>query len=256
MTLRRLAGYGPAIVLTLALLALWELYVRAGHVSVQVLPSPIAIVQALMNNWSIIYDNTLQTLLETVLGLTLAALLGLLLAITLDISNWMRRAVYPLLITSQTIPIIALAPLLLIWIGYDIRPKLIVVTLYCFFPIAVATVDGLASAEPELIKLLHSMRATRWQILRLVRLPGAMPAFFSGLRIAAAYSVIGAIFGEYVGAEKGLGIYMQKAANSFATINVFAAILVTTILSLLLFGLVSLIERLALPWYHGSKTRW
>ncbi len=256
MTLRRLAGYGPAIVLTLALLALWELYVRAGHVSVQVLPSPIAIVQALMNNWSIIYDNTLQTLLETVLGLTLAALLGLLLAITLDISNWMRRAVYPLLITSQTIPIIALAPLLLIWIGYDIRPKLIVVTLYCFFPIAVATVDGLASAEPELIKLLHSMRATRWQILRLVRLPGAMPAFFSGLRIAAAYSVIGAIFGEYVGAEKGLGIYMQRAANSFATINVFAAILVITILSLLLFGLVSLIERIALPWYHGSKTRW
>ena len=256
MTLRRLAGYGPAIVLTLALLALWELYVRAQQVSVQVLPSPIAIVQTLMNNWSIIYDNTLQTLLETVLGLTLAALLGLLLAITLDISSWMRRAVYPLLITSQTIPIIALAPLLLIWIGYDIRPKLIVVTLYCFFPIAVATVDGLASAEPELIKLLHSMRATRWQILRLVRLPGAMPAFFSGLRIAAAYSVIGAIFGEYVGAEKGLGIYMQKAANSFATINVFAAILVTTILSLLLFGLVSLIERIALPWYHGSKTRW
>jgi len=256
MTLRRLAGYGPALVLAVTLLVLWELYVRAGNVSVQVLPSPIAIVQALMNNWSIIYDNTLQTLLETVLGLTLAALLGLLLAITLDISNWMRRAVYPLLITSQTIPIIALAPLLLIWIGYDIRPKLIVVTLYCFFPIAVATVDGLASAEPELIKLLHSMRATRWQILRLVRLPGAMPAFFSGLRIAAAYSVIGAIFGEYVGAEKGLGIYMQKAANSFATINVFAAILVTTILSLLLFGLVSLIERLALPWYHGSKTRW
>ncbi len=256
MTLRRLAGYGPALVLTLALLALWELYVRADHVSVQLLPSPTAIVQALFNNWSIIYDNTLQTLLETVLGLTLAAVLGLLLAITLDISSWVRRAVYPVLITSQTIPIIALAPLLLIWIGYDIRPKLIVVTLYCFFPIAVATVDGLASAEPELIKLLHSMRATRWQILRLVRLPGAMPAFFSGLRIAAAYSVIGAIFGEYVGAEKGLGIYMQKAANSFATINVFAAILVTTILSLLLFGLVSLIERLALPWYHGSKVHW
>ena len=256
MTLRRLAGYGPAIVLTITLLVLWELYVRASQVSVQVLPSPIAIVQALVNNWGVIYDNTLQTLLETVLGLAIATLLGLLLAIMLDISGWMRRAVYPLLITSQTIPIIALAPLLLIWIGYDIRPKLIVVTLYCFFPIAVATVDGLASAEPELIKLLHSMRATRWQMLHLVRLPGAMPAFFSGLRIAAAYSVIGAIFGEYVGAEKGLGIYMQKAANSFATINVFAAILVTTILSLLLFGLISLIERITLPWYHGSKTHW
>src|SRR5512135_722236 len=125
MTLRRLASYGPALVLAVALLALWELYVRAGNVSVQVLPSPIAIIQALFNNWSIIYDNTLQTLLETVLGLTLAAILGILLAIILDISSWMRRAVYPLLITSQTIPIIALAPLLLIWIGYDIRPKLI-----------------------------------------------------------------------------------------------------------------------------------
>lgn len=256
MTLRRLAGYGPALVLALALLALWELYVRVGWISARVLPSPIAIVQALVNNWGIIYDNTVQTLLETVLGLAIATLLGLLLAIILDISAWMRRAVYPLLITSQTIPIIALAPLLLIWIGYDIRPKLIVVTLYCFFPIAVATIDGLASAEPELMKLLRSMRATRWQMLHLVRLPGAMPAFFSGLRIAAAYSVIGAIFGEYVGAEKGLGIYMQKAANSFATINVFAAILVTTILSLLLFGLISLIERIALPWYHGSKTHW
>jgi ABC-type nitrate/sulfonate/bicarbonate transport system permease component len=256
MTLRRLAGYGPAFVLTLALLAIWELYVRADLVSIRVLPSPIAIVEALVNNWGVIYDNTLQTLLETVLGLAIATLLGLGLAILLDISGWMRRAVYPLLITSQTIPIIALAPLLLIWIGYDIRPKLIIVTLYCFFPIAVATVDGLASAQPELIKLLRSMRATRWQMLHLVRLPGAMPAFFSGLRIAAAYSVVGAIFGEYVGAEKGLGIYMQKAANSFATVQVFAAILVTTILSLFLFGLISLIERLALPWYHGSKTQW
>src|SRR5438270_13853072 len=129
MTLRKLAGYGPALVLILALLALWELYVGAGHVSVQVLPSPTAIIQALFNNWGIIYDNTLQTLLETVLGLTIAAILGLLLAIILDISSWMRQAVYPLLITSQTIPIIALAPLLLIWIGYDIRPKLIVVIL-------------------------------------------------------------------------------------------------------------------------------
>jgi len=214
MKLRRLAGYGPAFVLTLTLLALWELYVRAGQVSVQVLPAPTTIVQALIDNWNVIYDNTIQTLLETVLGMGVAILLGLLLAIMLDISSWLRRAIYPLLVTSQTIPIIALAPLLLIWIGYDIRPKLIVVALYCFFPIAIACADGLASAEPELLNLLRSMRASRWQILWLVRLPGAMPAFFSGLRIAATYSVIGAIFGEYVGAEKGLGIYMQRAANS------------------------------------------
>ena len=255
MKLRHLAGYGPAFVLVVTLLALWELYVGAGQISSQVLPAPTAIVRALIDNWGIIYDNTVQTLLETVLGIAAATLLGLLLAVMLDISQWLRRAIYPLLVTSQTIPIIALAPLLLIWLGYDIRPKLIVVTLYCFFPIAVACADGLAGAEPELIKLLRSMRASRWQILWLVRLPGALPAFFSGLRIAATYSVTGAIVGEFVGAEKGLGIYMQREANSFATVRVFAAILVTAVLSLLLFGLVSVIERIALPWYHGSVAR-
>jgi len=255
MKLRHLAGYGPAFVLVVTLLALWELYVGTGRISSQVLPAPTAIVRALIDNWGIIYDNTVQTLLETVLGIAAATLLGLLLAVMLDISQWLRRAIYPLLVTSQTIPIIALAPLLLIWLGYDIRPKLIVVTLYCFFPIAVACADGLAGAEPELIKLLRSMRASRWQILWLVRLPGALPAFFSGLRIAATYSVTGAIVGEFVGAEKGLGIYMQREANSFATVQVFAAILVTAVLSLLLFGLVSVIERIALPWYHGSVAR-
>lgn len=255
MKLRRLAGYGPAFVLAITLLALWELYVRATGVSPLILPAPTAIIQALVNNRGVIYDNTVQTLLETVLGMGAAILLGLLLAILLNLSSWMRRAIYPLLVTSQTIPIITLAPLLLIWIGYDIRPKIIVVTLYCFFPIAIACADGLAAAEPDLLNLLRSMRASPWQTLWLVRLPGAMPAFFSGLRIAATYSVTGAIFGEYVGGEKGLGIYMQRATNSLVIVQVFAAILVTAVLSLVLFGLVSFIERLALPWYHGAAAR-
>ncbi len=207
MKLRRLAGYGPAFVLSATLLVFWELYVRVGLISQRVLPTPTAIVRALIDNWDI---------------------------------------------TSQTIPIIALAPLLLIWFGFDIGPKIIVVTLYCFFPIAVACADGLAGAEPEMLNLLKSMNASRWQILWLVRLPQAMPAFFSGLRIAATYSVTGAIVGEFVGAYQGLGIYMQREANSFGTVQVFAAILVTAALSLLLFGLVSLIERIALPWYHGA----
>ncbi len=255
MTWRKLAGYGPALVLTLTLLVLWELYVRAGQINPQVLPTPTAVVQALIDNWGIIYDHTLQTLLETVLGMAAATLLGLLLAVLLDASSWLRRAIYPLLITSQTIPLIALAPLLLIWLGFGLEPKIIMVMLYCFFPIAVACTDGLAGAEPELLNLLRSMRASRWQILWLVRLPGAMPAFFSGLRIAATYSVTGAIVGEFVGAEKGLGLYMKLEANSFETVQVFAAIVVTAVLSLLFFGLVSLIERIALPWYAGTVAR-
>ncbi len=255
MNLRKLANYGPTLIVLITLLALWQVYVQVSRISPLFLPSPTAIIAALVQNWPIIYDNTVQTLLETVLGILLATLFGLAMAILLDVSSWMRRTIYPLLVTSQTIPMIALAPLLLIWIGYDIRSKLIVVIIYCFFPIAVAVADGLASVEPELINLLRSMRATRWQILWMVRLPAAMPSFFSGLRIAATYSVVGAIFGEYVGAEKGLGIYMQRATNSFATAQVFAAILVTAVLSLLLFGLVSLIERIALPWYHGATYR-
>jgi len=255
MRLRWIASYGPAFVLAITLLAGWELYVRSGQINPAVLPAPTGIVLALIDNWDVISVHTLQTLLETVVGMAAAILLGLLLAVMLDVSLWTRRAIYPLLVTSQTIPMIALAPLLLIWFGFDLGPKVIVVTLYCFFPIAIACADGLASADPELIKLLRSMRASRWQMLWLVRLPGAMPAFFSGLRIAATYSVTGAIFGEYVGAYQGLGIYMQTSANSHAIVLVFAAILVTAALSLLLFGLVSLIERIALPWYHGTMAR-
>jgi ABC-type nitrate/sulfonate/bicarbonate transport system permease component len=253
MRLRRLAAYGPAFVLVIALLALWEAYVRTSQISARLLPAPAAIVRALINNLGVIYGHTLQTLLEAVLGMAAATLLGLLLAILLDFSPWVRRAIYPLLITSQTIPIIALAPLLLIWIGPGLDSKVLLVTIFCFFPIAVACADGLASAEPEMLNLLKSMRASRWQMLWLVRLPGALPAFFSGLRIAVTYSVIGAIFGEYVGAEQGLGLYMQTSFNSGVTVLVFAAILVTTVLSLLLFGLVSLLERIALPWYHAAR---
>jgi ABC-type nitrate/sulfonate/bicarbonate transport system permease component len=253
MKLRWLASYGPAFVLTVALLAIWELAVSANLVSANFLPSPSAIWSALSLNWGVIYDNTIPTLMETVLGLFVSTALGLLLAILLDLSSWSRRAIYPLLITSQTVPLVALAPLMLIWFGFGIMPKVIIVTLYCFFPIAVATADGLASAEPDLLKLLKSMGATRWQTLWLVRLPGALPSFYSGLRIAATYSVTGAIVGEFVGAEKGLGIYMVTSANSHAIPVVFATIFVTAILSLAFFGLVNVMERLTLPWYHASR---
>ncbi|GAC1357068.1 MAG: ABC transporter permease [Ktedonobacteraceae bacterium] len=253
--LRGIAGYGPAFVLAIALFAIWELSVRVGQVSVAVLPAPTAIVQALVDNWDVISGHTLQTLLETVLGLAAATILGVLLAILIDVSSAVRRAVYPILVTSQTIPMIALAPLLLIWFGFDIGPKVVVVTLYCFFPIAVACADGLLGADPDLLRLMKSMKASRWQMLWFIRLPGAMPSFFSGLRIAATYSVTGAIFGEYVGAYQGLGIYMQTSFNSHAVILVFAAIVVTAVLSLVLFSLVSLIERIALPWYHGAMVK-
>jgi ABC-type nitrate/sulfonate/bicarbonate transport system permease component len=255
MKLRRLANYGPAFVLFIALLALWEAWVRSGQINSLLLPTPTSIVQALVDNRDIIAVHTMQTLLETVLGLAIATILGLLLAILIDFSNLLRKALYPLLVISQTIPIVALAPLLLLWFGFGLTPKLIVVILYCFFPIVVACVDGLLGTDQDLLRLLRSMRASRWQILWLVRLPGAMPAFFSGLRIAATYSVTGAIFGEYVGAYQGLGIYMETSTNSHAIVQVFAAIVVSAILSLLLFGFVSLIEWILLPWRYAASSQ-
>ncbi|GHO75787.1 nitrate ABC transporter permease [Ktedonobacter sp. SOSP1-85] len=252
---RRFAAYGPAFVLVVALLLLWEVGVRAGRIDAMLVPAPSAILEALGNKRDVLLTHSIQTMLETVLGLALATVLGVAIAVAIDLSSWLRRALYPLLVASQTIPMVALAPLLLVWFGFDILPKVILVVLYCFFPITVACADGLLSVDPDLVRLMRSMRASRWQILWLVRLPGAMPSFFSGLRIAATYSVTGAIIGEYVGAEQGLGIFMQTSANAHAIVLVFAAIVITTVLSLALFALVSLVERIVLPWQESEQRR-
>lgn len=253
--LKHFAAYGPAFVVVVALLILWEAWVRLGGVDATLLPAPTSILEALANKWDVLLGHSIQTMLETVLGLVIATLLGVVLAVAIDLSSWLRRALYPLLVASQTIPMVALAPLLLVWFGFDILPKVILVVLYCFFPITVACADGLLGVDADLVRLMRSMRASRWQILWLVRLPGAMPSFFSGLRIAATYSVTGAIIGEYVGAEQGLGIYMQTSANAHAIVLVFTAIVVTVILSLALFGLVGLMERILLPWQVSRQAR-
>jgi ABC-type nitrate/sulfonate/bicarbonate transport system permease component len=156
-------------------------------------------------------------------------------------------------VTSQTVQILAIAPLLIIWFGFGLLPKVIVVVLVCFFPLAVSTADGLASADPDLIALLRAMGATRGQIWRIVRLPAALPSFFSGLRIAVTYSVVGATIGEWVGGTAGLGLYMLRSKNALATDQVFVSILVTTLLSMGLFAAVVGIERLALPWYYSAQ---
>jgi ABC-type nitrate/sulfonate/bicarbonate transport system permease component len=192
----------------------------------------------------------MQTLLEAILGLAIAVALGAVVALALDAWPLFRRAVYPLLITSQTIPMIALAPLLLVWLGFDLTPKLVIVVLYCFFPVTIALAGGLASVDRGHVDLMHSMRATYLQTLWHLKLPSALPAFFSGLKIAVTYAMTAAIVGEYVGAYQGLGVYIQTSANSHAVPVVFAAIFVTAALSVALFGLATLAEHLLVPWRH------
>jgi ABC-type nitrate/sulfonate/bicarbonate transport system permease component len=201
---------------------------------------------------ALLWHHTLVTLDETVIGFGASLVTGLALAALIDLSPWLRRAFYPVLVTSQTIPIITLAPLLVLWFGFELVSKVIVVTLVCFFPIVVAAADGLRATDPELIKLYRAFGAGRLRIFWSVRVPGALPAVFSGVRIAITYSVIGAIFAEYVGATDGLGFYIEQQQHTFATNHVIAAIVVTALLSVALFAATAAIERLALPWYYAQ----
>jgi NitT/TauT family transport system permease protein len=252
--LRRAAGYAIPVALTLgALLLAWQLYASRPDADQQILPTPVAVWNALVAQRGVLWGHTLVTLYETAVGFTAAFVAGVVFAAVIDFSPWLRRAIYPLLVVSQTIPIITLAPLLVLWFGFGVLSKTIVITLVCFFPITVALADGLRGADPELIRLYRTFGADRWRIFRAVKLPGALPSLFSGVRIAVAYSVIGAIFAEYVGAEAGLGFYIQQKQHGFATAAVLAAIVVTALLSLALFGLVALVERLALPWYYLQR---
>lgn len=234
--------YKSSILLLVLLLILWEFYVRTGNINIRILPPPSLIFEALFSHWDNMLPHVLQTLLETIIGFLIATILGFMTAILLDISPKINKTIYPLLIISQTVPIIALAPLLLLWFGFGILPKIIIVVLYCFFPIAIAGTDGLNQTKKQFLKLLISMNASYFQGLFLVRLPSSLPSFFSGLKIAATYSVAGAIVGEFVGAYQGLGVYMQRAANSYSIALVFASIFVIIILSFLILKIVTIIE--------------
>jgi ABC-type nitrate/sulfonate/bicarbonate transport system permease component len=247
--------FPPALFIGVALLV-WTLL--AGGFSSFILPSPVEVIEAGWGTRALLLDAIGTTMLETTAGLGIALVLGVALAAAMDLSPFLRRALYPLLVASQTVQILAIAPLLIIWFGFGLTPKVIIVVLICFFPLAVNTADGLASSDPDHVALLRSMGATRGEIWRMVRLPSALPAFFSGLRVAVTYSVVGATIGEWVGGSAGLGLYLLRSKNALRTDQVFVAMLITTLLSIGLFALVYVVERAALPWYHSAERseRW
>ena len=243
----------PAVGLVAGIVVAWELACRLLAIDPLTLPAPSRILTALWDAREAAAGHTLTTLGETIVGFGLSVAFALAAALLMDQLAWVRRAVYPLLVASQTVPIVAIAPLFVLWFGIGLLPKVLVVILVTFFPIAVALLDGLAATPRDATDLLESMGATRRQQLVKLRLPGALPNLFTGLRIAVTYAVIGAIFGEAVGAVDGLGIWIVLSKNLFRTDLVFAAIFITASVTLVLWLLVGAAERLVIPWHREAR---
>jgi ABC-type nitrate/sulfonate/bicarbonate transport system permease component len=259
---RRLAGwlawaaqqYAPALALLVGLVFLWEGWVRAFDTKDYILPAPSAIWAAFLDTADLLPAHARTTMTEAIAGLLIAAGAGVVLSILLASIPLVRRVLYPLLVVSQTIPMIVLAPLLIIWFGFGLTPKIVVVALIGFFPIVVATTDALLRADPDMVGLVRSMGGNRLQVLRHVLIPGATPAFFSGMQIAAAYAVTGAVIGEWIGASSGLGLFIERSRTSFQTDQVFVAVIVVALASLGLFAAVNVAARLASPWMYSHQT--
>ncbi|MPZ50778.1 MAG: ABC transporter permease subunit [Dehalococcoidia bacterium] len=237
----------PALVLV-GLFLIWEGYVALSGIDAVTLPAPSRVLESALRSRDVLGRNALVTLYETLAGLSVSIVLGIALALAIDAFAPARRALYPLLVGSQTIPLVVIAPLLVLWFGFDLTPKVVVVTLYTFFPITVAFASGLAATDREALTLMRTLGASRLQTLRLLKAPQALPYLFTGLRIAVTYAMVGAVFAEWSGAREGLGIYVLLMKNSFRTDLVFAAVFLIALLSLGLFFLVTAVERLLVRW--------
>jgi ABC-type nitrate/sulfonate/bicarbonate transport system permease component len=253
---RRYRHLLPPVGLLVAFFVVWQVTVTAAGVDPTVLPGPRRIVASTFDDRAHLWPAITTTTEEAVLGLLVAVAVAVVLAVAIDGSRTVRGSVYPLIVASQTLPIIALAPLVLIWFGFGLSPKVGLVALFSFFPIAVGLVQGLGAADPQAVDLLRTMRASRRQLLIVVRLPGAIPQFFTGLKIAVTYAFTSAIVAEFVGAEQGLGVYMNAArgAAPIRTDLVLGATFVTALLTIALFVVVGLLQRLAMPWRPPGRT--
>lgn len=251
---RRLSSVWPPALVLVGLVVLWWAAVAVFEPGDDVLPGPGIVVSSTWEDRAQLWPAMVETSKVALLGIALAIVVAVILAIAIDWSRTVRRSIYPLMVASQTLPIITLAPLVIIWFGFGAGPKIGLVGLFTFFAVAVGLVQGLASADPDASSLLRTMGASRRQLLLRVRLPSAIPQFFTGLKVAVTYSYVAAIVAELVGAQQGLGVYMTAAKSAFRTDLVFGAVVVTSGLTLLLFLLVIVLERLVMPWRRPTPS--
>jgi len=245
----------PPLLLAAALIGGWQLVGQFAIRDPQVLPTPAQVLCAGWDQRAALWRNTVPTLEETAIGFGVSFVLSWLIATAMDFSAAARRAVYPLLVASQTVPVVAIAPLFVVVFGFYLLPKVLLVALATFFPLTASLAEGFATADGDAMRLLRSMGANRRQSFVKVRVPGALPFFFAGLRVSITYAIGGAVFAEYAGAENGLGIYLQQMQQVFRTDLVFASILVIAVLSVLLFAATYAVERLLTPWRRFESAR-
>jgi ABC-type nitrate/sulfonate/bicarbonate transport system permease component len=241
----------PSITIIL-LIVIWETLTRLLNVPIYKLPGPSSIIKVFETNWRLILSHTYVTVFESMVGLLISIVVGLVFAFFMSRWKTVRRILYPLMVVSQTVPVIALAPLILMWFGFGVLPKILIVVLVCFFPIAMNVTEGLVSADKDMIDLMKVMGASQYKIFKEVKLPSALPQFFSGLKIAATYSITGAVVGEWLGAKSGIGIFMTRSIASHRADMLFAAVTVVVILSIGIFKIVEIAERIIIPWNKNS----
>ena len=230
------------------ILIIWQMVSSLGIVDSFLLPSPIAVVKAFAAEFPVLMEDSVITLAEAFIGLALGIALGFVMAVLMDQFEPLYKAFYPLVVLTQTIPTVAIAPLLVLWFGYEMAPKVILIVITTFFPITVGLLNGFKSIDTDSVHLLRAMGAGRWQIFRYIKLPGAMSQFFAGLRISASYAVVGAVISEWLGGFGGLGVYMTRVKKAYAFDKMFAVIFLISIISLMLMKGVDLLQRKCMPW--------
>lgn len=238
----------PAVITILLILGIWQAVSMAGIVPSFMLPAPTQVCQALVGDAALLASHAKATILEAFLGLLSGIVIGFFCAVAMDHFDFIYKALYPIIVITQTIPTVAIAPLLVLWLGYEMAPKIVLIILITFFPIVVGLLEGFRSADPDMIRLMRSMGATRIQIFMHVKLPSAMNQFFSSLRISVSYSIVGAVISEWLGGYSGLGVYMTRVKSAFAFDKMFAVIFLISAISLLLMWLVDVLQKISMPW--------
>lgn len=236
----------------LLLVALWELVARVGSIPVYILPAPSAIGERIVSSWATLWDATLVTTSEVLVGFAIGVVLGIALAIPIAYSRVVRSTLYPLIVASQAVPKIAIAPLLVLWLGFGIWPKIAVTSLMVFFPVTVTAAEGFSSVDRNLLDLLRSVDASPAQIFLRIRFPHALPQIFSGLKVGITLAVVGAVVGEWVGADSGLGYLLTYANTLLDSTLLFAALFLLIVLGVVLFVVVDLAERVLVPWHQDD----